>query len=122
MSVKIIDRDNVTEKEMEDAVLDFTYGVLQTVEMLDAKEQFESGPVAIEGGKAGILASKNRGILTLQRTDPEEEEAMFPLYKYDLEDDELLFFDTRENRYYEPCFEVYAEIQFWDYQFSRGLL
>lgn len=118
MSIKIIDRDKITEKEMEEAVLDFTYGVLYFIEELDAKDKLESRAVSLNGDTAGVLVSKRGEILTLQRVDTERMEATFPLYKYDLEEDELVYFDTREDRYYEPCFEVYAEIQVWDYYFS----
>jgi hypothetical protein len=121
MSVKIIDKDEITEEQMENSILDFTYGVLSFIEGLDAEDKIESGAVSLNGCKAGVLVSKWGKILTLQRVDPEEKEARFPLYKFDLEEDELVYFDTEKNRYYEPCFEVYAEIQVWDYYFSGSI-
>jgi hypothetical protein len=121
MSVKIVNRDSVTEKQMEESVADFTHGVLHMMERVGAKSDLKHGGVSLDFDGVGVLVSKRGSILTLQKVDPEEREALFPLYKYDLEDDELIFFDTEEERYGEPCFEVYAEIQMWDYQISSGL-
>jgi hypothetical protein len=121
-NIEIVNKNRVTEKQIEDAVLDFTYGVIEIIDNLGMEDRLEKKPIYLDGGKSGILVSKKRDILTLQRINNEEDEATYPRYKFDLGADELVYFDTKENRHQEPCFEVYVLIQMWDHSFSHRIV
>ena len=122
MLIDKINRDDVTENQVKMAVSDFTHGMLYFAEKVGGRERLESGKViTLDFGKEGVLLSKSGDILTVHRVDTEEKEADLPRYKYDLGEEELVYFDTKENRYYEPCFQVYVQIQMWDYQISSDI-